>query len=88
MKWHIHYSPQAVRILDRLDRHIARQLTGYLRDRISTLDNPRSLGKALKGSEWGDCWRYRCGDYRIIVDILDREVVIHVMRIGNRKDVY
>jgi mRNA interferase RelE/StbE len=39
-------------------------------------------------SEWGDCWRYRCGDYRIIADILDQEIVIHVLRVGDRKNVY
>ena len=40
------------------------------------------LGKALKGPKWGDYWRYRCGDYRIIVDIQDDEVVILILRIG------
>ena len=88
MRWQARYSPQAVRNLDTFDRHIAKKITSYVRERILTLDDPRTLGKPLKGSEWGDCWRYRCGDYRIIVDILDREMVIHVMRVGDRKDVY
>ncbi|HAW11794.1 MAG TPA: type II toxin-antitoxin system mRNA interferase toxin, RelE/StbE family [Chloroflexi bacterium] len=88
MSWQLQYSPQAVRCLRKLDGHEARRIRDYLVDRISTLDDPRSVGKALRGSDWGDCWRYRTGDYRIIVDILDQEIVIHVLRIGNRKDVY
>jgi mRNA interferase RelE/StbE len=88
MTWRIHYSPLAIRNLDALDKHISRKLTNYLRDRISTLVDPRAMGKALKGSTWGDCWRYRCVDYRIIVDIIDRDVLIHVMRIGDRKGIY
>lgn len=88
MGWQIYYSPQAVRNLDALDGPVARKITNYMRDRISTSKDPRSLGKALRGSTWGDCWRYRCGDYRIIVDILDQEVVVNVLRVGNRKNVY
>lgn len=88
MGWQIYYSPEAIRALDKLDSHEARKLTNYMRDRISTLDDPRSVGKALKGSTWGDCWRYRCGDYRIIVNIRDREILINVLRVGNRKSVY
>jgi len=88
MAWQICYSPEAVRSLDKLDKPVARKLTNYMRDRISTLGDPRSVGKALRGSTWGDCWRYRCGDYRIIVDIIDREILVSVLRIGHRKNIY
>lgn len=88
MSWQVRYSPEAVKNLDSLDRSVARRLTNYVRDRVATLADPRVRGKALRGFDWGDCWRYRCGDYRIIVDILDRELVVHVLRVGDRKDVY
>lgn len=88
MSWQIRYSPQAVRNLDDLDRPVARRLTNYIRDRIATLDDSRSSGKALRGSDWGSCWRYKCGDYRIVADILDQEIVIHILRVGDRKSVY
>jgi len=86
--WHVRLSREAERNLDDFDPQVARRILKYLDERVATMDNPRKLGKALKGSEWGDCWRYRCGDYRIIVDIIDREIVVHVLRIGNRKNVY
>jgi mRNA interferase RelE/StbE len=49
---------------------------------------PRAIGEALKGAKLGELWKYRVGDYRIIADIQDRAVVILVVRIGNRRDVY
>jgi mRNA interferase RelE/StbE len=52
------------------------------------LDDPRSLGEALKGSELGEFWKYRVGDYRIISRIEDETVMIFVIRIGNRREVY
>jgi len=88
MGWQIYYSPEAIRTMDKLDPPESRRIARYMRERISILDDPRSVGKALRGSTWGDCWRYRCGDYRIIVDIVDREILINVLRVGNRKDVY
>jgi mRNA interferase RelE/StbE len=52
------------------------------------LDDPRSIGEALKGAKLGDFWKYRVGDYRVIARIEDREVIIIVVRVGNRKEVY
>jgi mRNA interferase RelE/StbE len=52
------------------------------------LDDPRSLGHALKCSELGDFWRYRVGDYRIVCEIQDRALRILVIQIGNRREIY
>ena len=52
------------------------------------MEDPRSIGEALKGSKLGEFWKYRVGDYRIIASIEDRAVRIVVVRIGNRRDVY
>lgn len=57
-------------------------------ERIAPLDDPRSIGEALKGSELGELWKYRVGDYRIIASIEDKLVRILVVRIGNRREVY
>jgi mRNA interferase RelE/StbE len=54
---------------------------------VATLDDPRQTGKALKGP-LGDLWRYRVGDYRIICDIQDRVLIVLVLQIGNRREVY
>lgn len=52
------------------------------------MDDPRSIGEALKGSKLGAFWKYRVGDFRIIADIEDAALRILVVRIGNRKAVY
>ena len=59
----------------------------FLRERIEPIENPLSLGKALSG-RLGTFWRYRIGDYRIICDIQDQQLIILVIRIGNRNDIY
>jgi len=52
------------------------------------LDDPRAIGEALKGSRLGEFWKYRVGDYRIVVRIEDDRLRALVVRIGNRKEVY
>jgi mRNA interferase RelE/StbE len=52
------------------------------------LDDPRSIGEALKGSKLGCFWKYRVGDYRIISSIEDGALKILVVKIGNRREVY
>jgi mRNA interferase RelE/StbE len=88
MAWSIKLSPASEKQLDRLDPQVARRLLSFLYDRVSLLDNPRSIGEALKGTELGDLWKYRVGDYRIIASIEDQLVRILVVRIGNRREVY
>lgn len=88
MTWRVELSGLAQKNLDQLDRQAARRILAFLRDRVAPLDDPRSLGEALKGSRLGDFWKYRVGDYRIIASIEDRTVRILVVAIGNRKDVY
>jgi mRNA interferase RelE/StbE len=88
MAWSIRFDRQAERDLDHLDPQIARRINRFLFERIASLENPRSIGEALKGSELGDLWKYRVGDYRIIASIEDKVLVILVVRIGNRREVY
>ncbi|EGP58991.1 hypothetical protein Agau_C102033 [Agrobacterium tumefaciens F2] len=52
------------------------------------LDDPRQTGSALQGSELGNFWRYRVGDYRIICDIQDHKLVVLVVEIGHRREIY
>jgi mRNA interferase RelE/StbE len=88
MAWKIEFDPAAEKELGRLDRQVARRILKFLSERIARLDNPRSLGEALKGSRLGEFWKYRLGDYRIICKIEDEAVIILVVRIGNRREVY
>jgi mRNA interferase RelE/StbE len=88
MAWRIELSGLAQRNLRALDRQIAVRILRFLHQRLAPLDDPRSLGEALKGPQLGAWWKYRVGDYRIIASIEDRAVRILVVRIGNRREVY
>jgi mRNA interferase RelE/StbE len=88
MAWSIELGPRAQRQLKELDPQVARRLSRFLFERIAPLEYPGSLGEALKGSELGDLWKYRVGDYRIIASIEDKLVRILIVRIGNRREVY
>ena len=67
---------------------MARRLVDFLDERVAGEADPRSTGKALTGPVLGAFWRYRVGDYRIICDLQDGALVVLVLQIGNRKDVY
>ena len=84
----IELSPQALKSLSQLDKQVGRRILQFLHEKIASLDDPRSIGEALKGSKLGEFWKYRVGDYRIIVSIEDNQVIVYVVRIGNRRDVY
>lgn len=88
MAWTIILSEAAKKNLARLDAQIARRLTTFLRERVAPLDDPRSLGQALQGPEFAHLWRYRVGDYRIVCDIQDKKVLVLVLRIGHRREIY
>ena len=88
LAWRIEFDEASKKDLSKLDPQIARRITAFLRDRLAALDDPRSLGDALKGSELGEFWKYRVGDYRIIACIEDGALRVLVVRIGNRKEVY
>lgn len=88
LAWLIKFDDKAKKDLAAMDQTTARRITKFLRERVSPLDDPRSIGEALKGSKLGAFWKYRVGDYRIISDIEDGALRILVVRIGNRRDVY
>jgi mRNA interferase RelE/StbE len=88
MAWRIELDPAADKELGKLDPQTARRILTFLHGRVAQLEDPRSIGEALKGSRLGEFWKYRVGDYRIISHIEDAAVRILVVRIGNRRDVY
>ncbi len=88
MKWIIEFDPSAVKDLDKLDPQQAKRILRFLFDRVANLDDPRSIGEALKGSRFNTLWKYRVGDYRIITSIEDNVTRILVVKIGDRKEVY
>ena len=88
MAWRIELDAAAVKELAQLDKPIAQRITAFLRERLAVLDDPRSIGEALKGARLGNLWKYRVGDYRLIAAIEDQALTILVVRIGNRRNVY
>ena len=88
MAWKVELDRVAERELDKIDPQAARRILAFLFERVAKLDDPRSLGEALKGSKLGMFWKYRVGDYRVICSIEDGELRILVVRLGNRKEVH
>ena len=88
MAWRVELDGAAVRDLDKLDPQVARRILAFLHGRVAALDDPRSIGEALKGSTLGEFWKYRVGDYRIIASIEDEALRVLVVRLGNRREVY
>lgn len=88
MAWLIEYDEAAIKDLASMDKQVARRITSFMRERVAALDDPRSIGEALKGSKLGAFWKYRVGDWRIIASIEDGALRVLVVRIGNRKEVY
>ncbi len=88
MAWKIEIDAKAEKELGKLDKAVAKRITKFLRERVAVLDDPRSIGEALVGPRLGDRWKYRVGDYRIIADIQDDVLVVYVVKVGNRREVY
>lgn len=88
MAWRIEFLPKAKKELQKLDPQVAKRILVFLHERVARSDDPRGIGAALNGSELGEFWKYRLGDYRIIAKIEDDVVRVLVVRIGHRGDVY
>lgn len=88
MAWTIKISPTPRKTLAKLDRFAAKRIFDFLYKRLAALDEPRGIGQPLHGARFGELWRYRVGDYRIICQIQDAALVILAVRIGHRREVY
>ena len=88
MAWQIELADTARKSLAKLDKPVALRIRAFLRERLAELEDPRSIGDALKGSSLGEFWKYRVGDYRIVAQIEDQVMRILVVKIGNRREVY
>jgi mRNA interferase RelE/StbE len=86
-KWQVKLKGSAAKSLKSLDTG-TKQRIGRFIDRLIETDNPRSHGKALQGKRYTGLWRYRIGDYRLICQIKDGELIILLLEIGHRKDIY
>jgi mRNA interferase RelE/StbE len=88
MAWIVELSATATRQVENLDVQHAKRILKFVYERLVKLDSPRDIGKALHGSNLGEFWKYRVGDFRLICRIEDERLVVLVLQVGHRKDIY
>lgn len=87
MAWTIEFSSSAEKSLRKLDREAARRIAKFIDHRLSVLDDPRHLGIPLQGV-LHERWSYRVGDYRLICELQDDRLIVVVIEIGHRREIY
>lgn len=87
MKYQVEFSKQAIRQLKKLDKGTAALIMGWIKKNLVDTEDPRLHGKGLTGNRSGE-WRYRIGDYRIIAEIQDYRIIILILSIGHRSEIY
>ncbi|WP_251943609.1 type II toxin-antitoxin system RelE/ParE family toxin [Staphylococcus sp. Marseille-Q5304] len=87
MSYKVRYTKTAMKQLKKLDKPTAKLLTEWIKRNLDGIEEPRRIGKPLTDNK-SNQWRYRKGNYRIIVDIQDEEIIILVLAIGHRRDIY
>ncbi len=87
MIWKIEFDSDVEKDLRKLGHTAQKKILTYLKDKLMLAEDPRRLGKPLSG-EFSGLWRYRVGDYRILAQIEDDALIILVIHVGHRKNVY
>ena len=87
MNWVYSFDERALKELRKLGRQAQQQIIDYLDERVAGNADPRRFGKGLKANLAG-LWRYRVGDYRILCQIRDGQLLVLVVAVGHRRDVY
>ncbi len=87
MTWSVEFDNAAAKELRKLDRQAQQDILRYFRERIAIDDDPRRLGKPLSRDLAG-LWRYRVRNYRMICNIENDTLIVLVLRVGHRKDIY
>jgi len=85
--WTIEFERAAAKEFGKLDAQARRRIRRFLQQRVLTSENPRSIGKPLRGTH-GRLWRYRVGPLRIIANIQDDRMIILVVRVAHRREIY
>lgn len=85
--YRVEYTPKAIKQLQKTDKHIRKLIYAWIDKNLQHCENPRQHGKGLAANRSGQ-WRYRIGDYRLIADIQDDKIVILILEIGHRKNIY
>ncbi|MGH9651035.1 MAG: type II toxin-antitoxin system RelE family toxin [Terriglobales bacterium] len=87
MAWSVEFHPAARDELAALDRPVQRRIQRFIDERLVPADDPRKLGRVLTGA-WAGFWKYRVGDWRMIAQVRDERLIIYIVRVGHRREVY
>ncbi|MBF0352120.1 MAG: type II toxin-antitoxin system RelE/ParE family toxin [SAR324 cluster bacterium] len=87
MGWKIKIGTVAEKQIRKMDRSTQKRILDFLSERIEDCKNPRHFGEPLKGDKSG-YWRYRIGDYRVLCEIFDEKLIVLVIAVGHRREVY
>lgn len=87
MKYSVELTENAKKQLKKLDKSTAKLITSWLLKNLQGCEDPRLHGKGLTANRSGQ-WRYRIGDYRLIAEIQDDRIVILILEIGHRREIY
>ena len=85
--YRVKISEKALKVLINLNKQIARMIVAWIEKNLEGTNNPRDNGKGLSHDKKG-IWRYRVGNYRILANIIDDELIILLIEFGHRKDIY
>lgn len=87
MSYHVEFTEGARREMKKLDRYTATMIMGWIRKNLEGCADPRQHGKGLTANRSGE-WRYRVGDYRLLAEIQDQKILILLLHIGHRSEIY
>lgn len=87
MNYSVVFTADAKKQLQKMYKHTAAILIGWIRKNLEGCSNPRQHGKALTANRSGQ-WRYRVGDYRLIAEIEDDKIIILILAVGHRREIY
>lgn len=85
--YQVEYTPRAIKQFKKLDKPTRALLFGWIEKNLVGCENPRVHGKGLTANRSGQ-WRYRLGDYRILAEIQDEKLIILVLEVGHRREIY
>lgn len=87
MRYKVRFTDKALKVLKKMDKQTAKLIMAWIRKNLEDCENPRQHGKGLTANRSGQ-WRYRVGDYRLIADIQEDKILILILNIGHRNDIY
>ena len=87
MNYHVEFSKAALKELKKMDKYNASMILGWVRKNLEGCEDPRQHGQGLTANRSGQ-WRYRVGDYRLLAEIQDDRIIILILNIGHRSDIY